>query len=591
MSSVKLAVPLLLVVAAVVAWGTVVESKYNAEMARIVVYNSTWFTALMGLLWLNILFATLSRYPFKKHHTGFVITHLGLLLTLGGGVLTTQYGIDGTLAVTEGDTDNVVALSGLAFGLAPEGSSNYKTIEIKRRLSPTTDFSSVNKVMGHIARVEEYLPFAEVNSTYKAGTDSLDFALSFVVKSNFFNVAEFLHSRLSPSKQMGPATFELREGSPGVKTAKSKVKLAKATPPSHTSEDLLQILSGKDGKVLHQIPLAELKKTKRLKFENLEIELKKAFRYASVSNGGLAEAEGTKLNPALELSITQKGKTHREVVFARFPGFSLSREPAQEYKFKYASTLGAADKDEDQAASAESDPTAPSMGATGSHVVRFYVDPEKKDQAQLEMIKDGKVDLLKTIHTGETIQTPWMGMQVTLASVIPHAEPVNDVRAVEPHQREDLPMGALKLLPNGGGDPVWLPEGERRDLIVNGRTYSAYFGRKMFRLPFTLHLKKFYKKDYPGTETAMSFESDVAINNGTHIQKISMNEPMVQQGYTIYQSSYQMNPNGPALSVFSVNYDPGRPFKYGGSLVLCFGIVTFVVQRSSLYKKWQKRKA
>lgn len=579
LSSVKLAIPLLLIVAAAVAWGTVVESKYNAEMAKIVVYNANWFSALTVLLWINIFCATVSRYPFRKAHTGFVITHLGLLMLLAGGVITTSYGIDGSMAVVEGQSENMVSLPKLVFGIAPERSSSFQTVEIPRTLGESDRFDGHNKIVGHIAKIEKYLPFAEVHSSFKTGTEGEAWALGFKLKSAFFNVAEFLHSEMNPSKQLGPALFELKVGKPGPPT---QAKKAKSKEPTRApAQESFQILSAKEDKVLHQIPVSELKKKGRIQFKNLEIELTKVFRSASVSGGGISENEGSKPNPALELNVKVGDKSYREVVFARFPGFSLAREPAHDFKFQYSAG--------DLAESSVADGAHGEMSG-GQHQARFYIDESTPNQAILELVKDGQQVLQQAMKPGETVQTPWMGMQVTLASLIPKAEAVNEVNAIEPKQREDMPPGALMVRPKGSQESIWIQEGEAKDLSVNDRGYSLYFGRKMFRLPFNLNLKKFHKKDYPGTETAMSFESDVLVNNSGSDIKISMNEPLDHMGYTLYQSSYQLNPNGPAISIFSVNYDPGRHLKYFGSLVLCLGIVVFVIQRSSFYKNLSKRR-
>ncbi|CAN0026093.1 unnamed protein product, partial [Chrysoparadoxa australica] len=52
---------------------------------------------------------------------------------------------------------------------------------------------------------------------------------------------------------------------------------------------------------------------------------------------------------------------------------------------------------------------------------------------------------------------------------------------------------------------------------------------------------------------------------------IFMNNPLKFQGFTFYQASYQQDRQGNYSSTLSVNVDPGRPFKYGGSLMLVFG--------------------
>ena len=54
---------------------------------------------------------------------------------------------------------------------------------------------------------------------------------------------------------------------------------------------------------------------------------------------------------------------------------------------------------------------------------------------------------------------------------------------------------------------------------------------------------------------------------------ISMNEPLVYGGYTFYQASYVMEEGRPPISVFSVNYDPGRVVKYAGAIIMVLGII------------------
>ena len=101
-SSVKTAIALLLILALVVAIGTIIESRYNAEYAQLLVYNTNWFRFLIFLIGLLILNATIARIPWKKRHRGFLVTHLGMLLILFGAYITSTQGIDGYLRVTEG---------------------------------------------------------------------------------------------------------------------------------------------------------------------------------------------------------------------------------------------------------------------------------------------------------------------------------------------------------------------------------------------------------------------------------------------------------------------------------------------------------
>src|SRR6476661_2504624 len=74
--------------------GTCLESWYSSKIAQQLVYYSWWFTALLGLLACSIFFAAIKKWPWKKHQTGFLITHVGLLTLLTGGVLNSFWGVD-----------------------------------------------------------------------------------------------------------------------------------------------------------------------------------------------------------------------------------------------------------------------------------------------------------------------------------------------------------------------------------------------------------------------------------------------------------------------------------------------------------------
>ena len=54
------------------------------DAPRELVYRAWWFTVLMSLLAANILCAALKKFPWKRHQTGFLITHAGLLIVIGG---------------------------------------------------------------------------------------------------------------------------------------------------------------------------------------------------------------------------------------------------------------------------------------------------------------------------------------------------------------------------------------------------------------------------------------------------------------------------------------------------------------------------
>jgi len=95
-------------------------------------------------------------------------------------------------------------------------------------------------------------------------------------------------------------------------------------------------------------------------------------------------------------------------------------------------------------------------------------------------------------------------------------------------------------------------------------------------LPFTVKLLDFRKTEYPGTDMAAGFESDVELTDSQRgiilIRKISMNHPLKYRGYSLFQSSYV--PGDPETTILSARNDPGTPLVYAGFLIVIGGVVS-----------------
>jgi hypothetical protein len=87
----------------VLALGTVVESWYSGKLAQELVYRSWWFALLIGFLGVNIFCAAAKKWPWKKYQTGFIITHVGLLMLVAGGILNALGGTDALMPVIDTD--------------------------------------------------------------------------------------------------------------------------------------------------------------------------------------------------------------------------------------------------------------------------------------------------------------------------------------------------------------------------------------------------------------------------------------------------------------------------------------------------------
>jgi cytochrome c biogenesis protein ResB len=103
LGSLPMALALLPTFALILALGTYVESFAGSHVAQQLVYQTWWFVALLGLIGINIFFAAIKKWPWKRHQTGFLITHVGLLLLVAGGVVTSIGGVHGSMALVDSD--------------------------------------------------------------------------------------------------------------------------------------------------------------------------------------------------------------------------------------------------------------------------------------------------------------------------------------------------------------------------------------------------------------------------------------------------------------------------------------------------------
>ena len=115
------------------------------------------------------------------------------------------------------------------------------------------------------------------------------------------------------------------------------------------------------------------------------------------------------------------------------------------------------------------------------------------------------------------------------------------------------------------------------------------FRKKRTYLPFELELIYFKKVMHPGTNIAKSYSSDInLIESG--ISKhflIEMNQPLRYNGYTFYQSSFIESDEGETTVLAAVkNY--GRLFPYISSIIMCFGLLIYLIMKLPNLFKQQK---
>ena len=106
LASVKLAVICILTLALVLTGATFFESSYGIPAGRQYFYQNPLFSILLAFLACNIFCAATIRVPWKKRQTGFVVTHVGLLVVLSGAFVSLRYADEGRLGMIEGTSSH-----------------------------------------------------------------------------------------------------------------------------------------------------------------------------------------------------------------------------------------------------------------------------------------------------------------------------------------------------------------------------------------------------------------------------------------------------------------------------------------------------
>ena len=111
LASLKLAVISLAALAGVLGYATFFEKWYGTAAVQEWIYRGKPFAVLLAFLGANILCAALIRFPWKKRQTGFVVTHAGLLIVIGGSWWSLMTADEGNLGALEGETKNELVRS------------------------------------------------------------------------------------------------------------------------------------------------------------------------------------------------------------------------------------------------------------------------------------------------------------------------------------------------------------------------------------------------------------------------------------------------------------------------------------------------
>jgi hypothetical protein len=243
LSDLRFAVVIILSIAGISAVGTIYEAIYmDAQVAQKLVYQSVYMYVALFFLALTLIAVMIDRWPWKQHHAGFVLAHIGILILLLGAWMTQKMGIDGTMAfnigeqrkfVTVKDTDLMVFAS-----FDGQGMKNIYESPIDFLANPPTEKKPFIVQLGaEQMKFTDYYHFAYRDAEILPSELERDGpAIRFQLENQNVNMTEWLRrDHASPARELdlGPA----------------KVVLAAQRPEPSGRNEVILIARPKDDKL------------------------------------------------------------------------------------------------------------------------------------------------------------------------------------------------------------------------------------------------------------------------------------------------------------------------------------------------------
>lgn len=535
------------------ACATVYESTHGTEQALAAFYASWWFAAILALLAVNVVAAVIARYPFTKRQIGFVLTHVGILATFAGALVTKRYAVDGHVGIAEGQTVQSFSVGRPVLAVAGGAGDEHSTVDLEGAAfqgfrvvdHPDAPALSLNDMRVEVLR---YLPDSEASQA--------------VVDDNP-HPQTAVEVSLSPSGRADPVwVFAGQRATPGgapvaCRQVGDEAELQRllheppATQPSDTGTVRVEYRDS-----TFDVPVeACTGEAVALGNTGYTVRVLQYLPHAVVGPGGqVGSASDRPENPAVQYEVLGEGASQKGWAFSRFPEFSSMHGAKQLEGLKVTFT--------GPRSAAPPVPIEVFSGPGAELHVRFSAD--------------GAAPALQRLELDTPVETPWEGLKFAVLRRYDHARIDRPVEPVEPVRTERTPALLVELTGPEQSRQTWLQKYDPRTVTVGGASYELTFADKTVPLGFDLTLNKFEVGYYPGGRRPRSFESSITVvdptTGGSQSRVVSMNHPVKFGGYSLYQSSYRQT-SGRSVSFLSVARDPGKPIVFAGYIATMIGMV------------------
>ncbi len=593
LGSLQLAMFLLFTIALSIGIATFMESKFTTEVARYYIYRAPWFTVWLIVLCLNLFFAALTRWPWKRRHLGFVITHAGIITLLIGAMIGRWNGFEAFITLHKGELPQNRLISQetiLTVQSARDGGVDRLPFPVEVNqpsakrprllaLPDTTTRLRVDDYTDHLAEVGQL-----ISSSDPAAPPGVSFHFSTAAMKQNLDVNLFMEP---PSARRFDfftlARVELVKDLAAAAVEDQKDQRAQASAPFQETQ--VVFAAHPDQPVID----SELKEP-----SNYQITITKNGANLDLNVKTPLGAEQTwALSTLLGKTFSVKGDTTKLTLFNYWPDFviqdgkptSLSKEPRNPAVLVQLSGVQSALQPPQQ-----------------KPLFRIAIDAGRHLNYQL--FRAGKIYAQGRLATGDTLSLGWADWQGRVEQVFPHSELRREFRPLAASQTsammedQGIPAIHARLIGADGkeGESRWIMSGTSQILPLQNQSIRVGFGLKPIFLPFSISLEKFTVPRDEGTETPSDFISSLRFedNQGNlHRDEAHMNYPAMYPGqfwrslvgwnYKFSQSSW--NPNDLDETSLQVLYDPGWPAKWIGSIMICCGIaIMFYLKPRTVHK-------
>lgn len=554
MASVKLAVITMGSLGAVLAAGTIIESRYNGDMARLCVYDQWWFHLILLFLFFNVLLAVVVRWPLRRSQYPFACIHLGILLLLIGSATTQFGGIDGSMEIPEGGASRALRLAETVVRTYVDEQLVAET-PVKRTLFRRAgDLGEVPGMPAPAPRILEAIPFSRTFQRVVPDTQGgplVELALLAVGTDPTVLRLGLDNPLVSPRDDLGLMALSL-ERTPSASTFLD-------TSARMPAKFELTARCGPDS--LH-LSLPDLRaEGKVFRAGAISVQIQEFLPDARIGAAGLANLSDVLRNPAVRLRVHRQDSSWDEILYGRVPDFRFSgdRHPEVAWSVRFR----------------------PEGGASQAPLLRLGV---AGDTLLARCEKSGRILSAFRVSLGRDIPLPFGVLHLSVGAFEPHGSLRDSCVPEAPEPGRDLPVPAVRVGAGPWGPSRWIPLGGVFTWNELGMRRALSFEARRVSLPFGIRLDTFRVGNDPGTSQAASYTSDVHVVDSagkpSDSARIAMNRPLKRGGFTFYQASFANEPGKVPTTVLSVNRDPGRFLKYFGALVAILSIAWYGLERS-----------